>query len=86
MRQDLVSMRAVNGRTLFLPALVILVVLGLAGCGSVGVQPWQRDLLAQDEMAAGGDPVDAAMDAHIYFSKEASTGGSGVGGGGCGCN
>jgi hypothetical protein len=86
MRQDLVSLRAVAGRTLFSLGFLILATLGLAGCGSVGVQPWQRDLLAQDEMAAGGDPVDAAMDAHIYFSKEASTGGSGVGGGGCGCN
>jgi hypothetical protein len=26
------------------------------------------------------------LDDHIYFSKEASTGGNGVGGGGCGCN
>ena len=27
-----------------------------------------------------------AVDDHIYFSKEGSTGGSDVGGGGCGCN
>ena len=26
------------------------------------------------------------LDEHIYFSKEASTGGAGFGGGGCGCN
>ena len=30
--------------------------------------------------------VDHALDEHIYFSKEASSGGQGVGGGGCGCN
>jgi hypothetical protein len=31
-------------------------------------------------------PVDAAIDDHIYFSKEAASGGRGFGGGGCGCN
>jgi hypothetical protein len=76
----------VRGRAAVALGLGLLAMLALAGCGSVGVQPWERDLLAQDAMAAGGNPVDAAMDAHIYFSKEASTGGSGAGGGGCGCN
>jgi hypothetical protein len=32
------------------------------------------------------DPIEAAADEHIYFSKEASSGGQGFGGGGCGCN
>jgi hypothetical protein len=31
-------------------------------------------------------PLDATIDDHIYFSKEASSGGRGFGGGGCGCN
>ena len=30
--------------------------------------------------------LESAVDAHIYFSKEAATGGMSVGGGGCGCN
>ena len=34
----------------------------------------------------GEDPLEAAIDDHIYFSKEASSGGRGFGGGGCGCN
>jgi hypothetical protein len=64
-----------------------LVLLGaLAGCASVGVQPWERDLLAQDAMALDTNPLEIAVDAHIYFSKEASTGGLTSGGGGCGCN
>lgn len=50
------------------------------------VQPWQRDILAQDSMQLVADPMQAFADDHIYFSKEASTGGKGVGGGGCGCN
>ncbi|MEW8507884.1 MAG: DUF4266 domain-containing protein [Candidatus Thiodiazotropha sp.] len=32
------------------------------------------------------DPIEASLDDHIYFSKEASSGGRGFAGGGCGCN
>lgn len=58
--------------------------LFLAGCA--GVQPWDRDVLARPEMQIVADPSEAAADDHIYFSKEASSGGQGFGGGGCGCN
>jgi hypothetical protein len=37
-------------------------------------------------MQLDGKAVDRALDDHIYFSKEASSGGRGFGGGGCGCN
>lgn len=50
------------------------------------VEPWQRDLLARDDMQLDPDPMRTFADEHIFFSKEASTGGRGVGGGGCGCN
>jgi len=50
------------------------------------IQPWQRDILAQDSMQLDSDAMQSFADDHIYFSKEASTGGKGVGGGGCGCN
>jgi len=72
---------------------LILVLLGLAvavallgGCSSVGVQVWDRDVLARSDMQFDNQAVDHALDEHIYFSKEASSGGSGNGGGGCGCN
>ncbi|MEH6825245.1 MAG: DUF4266 domain-containing protein [Motiliproteus sp.] len=58
----------------------------LSGCADLGVKPWQRDLLAQPEMQLISDPVEAGLDDHIYFSKEATSGGRGFGGGGCGCN
>lgn len=61
-----------------------LVLLALTGCA--GVQPWERDVLARPEMSLDSAPLDAAIDEHIYFSKEASSGGRGFGGGGCGCN
>jgi len=64
-----------------LPAL-----LALGGCGSLGVQPWERDLLAKPSMQLTVSPLEAAADDHTYFSKEAATGGRSFGGGGCGCN
>ena len=46
--------------------------LAMAGCSSMGVKPWQRDVLAREEMQLDADPLDAAIDDHMYFSKEAS--------------
>jgi hypothetical protein len=66
-----------------LPLLSIAVLL-LGGC--TVVEPWERDVLARPEMSLDASPLDAAIDDHIYFSKEASSGGRGFGGGGCGCN
>jgi len=66
--------------------LIIIVCKLASGCSSLGVEPWERDLLAKDEMSLISSPIDSALDDHIYFSKEASSGGKGFGGGGCGCN
>jgi hypothetical protein len=57
-----------------------------SGCSLVGVKPWQRDVLARDEMQLNANPLDSAIDDHLYFSKEASSGGRSYAGGGCGCN
>jgi hypothetical protein len=56
------------------------------GCASLGVRPWQRDVLARADMQLDANPLDAAIDDHMYFSKEASSGGRSFAGGGCGCN
>jgi hypothetical protein len=58
----------------------------VSGCTSIGVKPWQRDVLAREAMQLDADPLDAAIDDHLYFSKEASSGGRSFAGGGCGCN
>lgn len=58
----------------------------LAGCSLQPVQPWQRGILAQSEMAWEPDPLLADYRRHVQFSKEAATGGASLGGGGCGCN
>jgi hypothetical protein len=57
-----------------------------SGCASLGVKPWQRDLLAGEGMRLDANPLDTAIDDHMYFSKEASSGGRSFAGGGCGCN
>src|SRR5580700_5113992 len=56
-------------------ALAILGSMAVAGCGPLGVKPWQRDVLARQEMQLDADRLDAAIDDHLYFSKEASSGG-----------
>jgi len=58
----------------------------LGGCASERVQPWERDVLARKSMQLDAYPLDTYLDEHIYYSKESSTGGQGIGGGGCGCN
>ena len=63
-----------------------LLLSALTGCANLGVKPWERDLLAEPGMEIDPDVVITALDEHIYFSKEASTGGLGTAGGGCGCN
>ena len=66
--------------------IVALLLMTCSACSSLGVQPWERDQLAKREMLLISNPVEAATDEHIYFSKEASSGGQSFGGGGCGCN
>jgi len=70
-------------------AALLLALLGLTGgcaASSMKVRPWDRDLLAEKKMRFVPSPMVHAVDQHIYFSKEGSTGGQDVGGGGCGCN
>jgi len=64
--------------------LVIGCIVGSYGC--TVVKPWERGELAKAEMAFDTDPMDTQMKEHIYFSKEGSSSGSAVTGGGCGCN
>jgi hypothetical protein len=42
--------------------------------------------MAEPVMRPNSDPLQAAVDDHIYFSKEGSSGGRSYAGGGCGCN
>ena len=55
-------------------------------CGCKTVKPWQRGTLSDYTMRGDRDPLGESQREHIYFSREMSSGGKGVGGGGCGCN
>jgi len=66
--------------------IITIVSCLFSGCAKVGVQVWERDVLAKDEMQLDYPALDMSIDDHVYFSKEASSGGRGFGGGGCGCN
>ena len=80
------KVRKITTNTKLISACCLFAVLQLSGCANLGVQPWERDLLAKDEMALNADAVDIGLDEHIYFSKEATSGGRSFAGGGCGCN
>ena len=68
-------------------AAIILAAAALAcGCTSVGVKPWDRDILARQAMQLNADPTLTAFHEHNYFSKEGSASGRTFDGGGCGCN
>ena len=65
---------------------LIGVMLAVALCGCETVQPWERGILAKDEMQWQTSAMEAQLRNQIYASKEASSGGAGAAGGGCGCN
>ncbi len=58
----------------------------LSACSSLGVQPWERDILSKKEMIFGACVLEAGFEDHTYFSKEGSSGGRSFSAGGCGCN
>jgi len=68
----------------------LILVVGLAllcflsGCAKV--EPWQKNNLARSHMAFDPDRAEARYVKKAYVAKEGSSGGYGVGGGGCGCN
>lgn len=59
---------------------------GCAHANLVRVKPWERATLTDYTMRSDRDPLHTALVEHRYFSREAATGGRGVGGSGCGCN
>ncbi|WP_394849826.1 DUF4266 domain-containing protein [Pendulispora brunnea] len=69
-------------RALLLSLLSLLLLL--AGCATV--KPQDRALLADPIMQFDGDPLANPRVQHAIDNREGSHGGTGVSGGGCGCN
>jgi hypothetical protein len=68
--------------------LVLPLALLASGCAGLpqDVRPWQKGELARPEMGFDANGLSARYDAQVHTSREAASGGLGVGGGGCGCN
>lgn len=65
---------------------ILLWAVVLGACESLGVESWERDILAQPAMQFQARDLELTTDDHFYFSKEGTSGGRGFAGGGCGCN
>jgi Domain of unknown function (DUF4266) len=68
---------------------LLLCVSLLGACAQLApkpVAPWERGNLAKASMQFDANPLESALSEHLRASKEAASGGSSVGGGGCGCN
>ena len=62
-------------------------MVALQSCVIVeAVAPYDRGYLSEDGMQWEADARNAKLKGHVYTSKEASSGGAGAAGGGCGCN
>jgi len=69
-------------------ALLALCMLSqLTACiATESVAPFERAYLAEEGMQWEPNPRNEKLKGHVYTSKEASSGGAGASGGGCGCN
>lgn len=56
------------------------------GCAATSGQLCAKPPVAAEELQLDKQVSKDMIDDHIYFSKEASSGGRSFGGGGCGCN
>jgi hypothetical protein len=66
--------------------LVLVLLVGLAGCGRYSVRPDEKEYLADRIMQPDYDEQETAADQHVLTNREGAAGGYGAAGGGCGCN
>lgn len=72
----------------FLAEVAGVLALSFAALGSTGcvrVKPFEREAHARKTMQER-EASDVKLEGHVHEYREGSIGGSGVGGGGCGCN
>ena len=64
----------------------LIIIFVAIACQACAVAPWERGNLAKNNMAISPNAGLSALRDHAFTSKEASQGGYGGAGGGCGCN
>jgi hypothetical protein len=69
-------------------ALAIVATCALSACAmpEPWVKPYERERLADPLMKVQRDPLSAKHFEHVHEVREGARGGTGVQGGGCGCN
>jgi hypothetical protein len=82
---DKLNNSSIHVRPILLGVNLCFCVL-LTGCALSPPAPWEKGNLAKSSMQFDVDRLETRSKQHVYFSKEAASGGNGVGGGGCGCN
>jgi hypothetical protein len=75
------AIRCFLGLTIF----AVACMARLIGCWTFP-QPWEKAVQAKPEMAIEGDDLEGRFRGQTDASKEATAGGGGVSGVGCGCN
>jgi hypothetical protein len=73
-----------HGPSFLLRVAAILVVVASTGCATLA--PQQRAILADPTMQFDAEAKHEAALHHALDNREGSMGGTGVSGGGCGCN
>lgn len=78
--------RPVVGRRARAAPTLVTVAIAVSACaGLEPVRPWQKGDLARPEMRLDDGPDGRVAD-KAWASRESASGGSRIGGGGCGCN
>lgn len=77
-----------NSRSIARVAFGLALSFLFTGCGLVGkkINAYERNILSKPGMSLIENGKEQASMNHMYNAREASTGGLGGAGGGCGCN
>ena len=65
--------------------LMLMLGVGALLVSCTPVRAWEKEDLARPTMQLSVDPLADRFHRHVEHSKEGSSGGYGIGGGGCGC-
>ncbi len=82
-------MQQIRSKRRHTTAICLSVIAGsvfINGCAATSGQLCTKPPVAAEELQLDKQVSKDMIDDHIYFSKEASSGGRSFGGGGCGCN